>query len=427
MSSRSFLLLIGAGGDGGAAYREFVLSRIAATEHPVVLVDTAAPAWTMPYLATDHPHLRADVSDPADVAAAVKAFAADHTIAGVMTYMEHHVVTAAETARMLGLPSSPAEAMAAARDKATTRRLLDQYNVPSARAMEAPTLEAALAHADTIGYPVMVKPRSQAGSAGVVRADNRTQIREAYERASNETVAGLEQYGPAGVLVEECLEGAEISVETAVLGAGRARILAVTRKLPAPPGTTQEYGHVIDAADPLLHDAELAHVISAAVDALGLTLGVLCIEVMLTATGPRIVEVNGRLGGDLLPLLAQHALGIDLARIAANLATGTAPALEPTAHMAAAIRFAYPGKSGVLEHLAFHPDAGRMRTLERAVLSQRPGAVVSAPPHATLNDRLAHWVVTGHSAADCHTSLDRVAQLLDVTITAPAATTHCVR
>ncbi|MFE0373752.1 ATP-grasp domain-containing protein [Streptomyces tendae] len=424
MSSRSFVLLIGAGGDGGAAYREFVLSRIAATEHPVVLVDTAAPAWTIPYLATDHPHIRADVSDPADVAAAVKAFATDHNVAGVMTYMEHHVVTAAETAQMLGLPSSPAGAMAAARDKATTRRLLDQYNVPSARAMEAPTLEAALAHAETIGYPVMVKPRSQAGSAGVVRADNRTQIREAYERASSETVLGLEQYGPAGVLVEEYLEGAEISVETAVLGAGRACILAVTRKLPAPPGTTQEYGHVIDAADPLLHDAELAHVISAAVDALGLTLGVLCIEVMLTATGPRIVEVNGRLGGDLLPLLAQHALGIDLAQIAVNLATGTAPALEPTADTAAAIRFAYPDETGVLERLAFHPDAGRMRMLERAVLSRRPGAFVSAPPHATLNDRLAHWVVTGRNAADCHTSLDRVAQLLDVTITAPAALTH---
>ncbi|MFJ2217839.1 ATP-grasp domain-containing protein [Streptomyces sp. NPDC101062] len=427
MSSRSFLLLIGAGGDGAAGYREFVLSHIAFTGHPIVLVDAAAPAWTIPYLASDHPHLRADLSDPAAVAAAVKTFAADHNIDGVMTYMEHHVVTAAETAQMLGLPTNSAQAMAAARDKATTRRLLDQYEVPSARAMEAPTLDAALTHADTIGYPVVVKPRSQAGSAGVVRADNRTQIREAYERASSETLPGLEQYGPAGVLVEECLEGAEISVETAVLGAGQSRILAVTRKVPAPSGTTQEYGHVIDAADPLLHDAELAHVISAAVDVLGLTSGVLCIEVMLTATGPRIVEVNGRLGGDLLPLLAQHALGIDLAQIATALATGTTPALEPTTHAAAAIRFAYPHETGVLERLAFHPDAGRIRALERAVLSARPGTFVSAPPHATLNDRLAHWVVTGQNAADCHISLDKVEQLLDVTITDPATTTHCAR
>ncbi len=426
MFQRPFLLLIGAGGEGGAAYREFVLSRVAATEHPVVLVDTAAPAWTIPYLAADHPHIRAELSDPADVAAAVKAFAADHDIAGVMTYMEHHVVTAAEIAQLLGLPSSPAEAMAAARDKATTRRLLDQFNVPSARAMEAPTVEAALAHADTIGYPVMVKPRSQAGSAGVVRADNPTEIRQAYERASSETVLGLEQYGPTGVLVEEYLEGAEISVETAVLGAGRSRMLAVTRKLPAPPGTTQEYGHVIDAADPLLDDAELSHVISAAVDALGITLGVLCIEVMLTATGPRIVEVNGRLGGDLLPLLAQHALGIDLAQIATALATGTTPSLDPTAHAASAIRFAYPDATGVLERLSFHPDTDRMRVLERAVLSQRPGTFVCAPPHSTLNDRLAYWVVTGQDAADCRTSLDRVAQLLDVSISASAAVTHCV-
>ncbi|MYR60074.1 ATP-grasp domain-containing protein [Streptomyces sp. SID625] len=392
-----------------------------------MLVDTAAPAWTIPYLAPDHSHICADLSDPAVVAAAVKAFAADHNVGGVIAYMEHHVVTAAEIAQMLGLPTSPAEAMSAARDKATTRLLLDQHKVPSARAKEAPTVEAALDHADTIGYPVMVKPRSQAGSAGVVRVDCRTQMREAYERASSESVPGLKQYGPAGVLVEEYLDGTEISVETAVLGAGQSRIVAVTRKLSAPPGTTQEYGHVIDAGDPLLHDAELAHVISAAVDALGLTCGVMCIEVMLTATGPRIVEINGRLGGDLLPLLAQHALGIDLAQIAAALATGTTPALEPTEHAAAAIRFAYPTESGVLACLAFRPSVDRMRVLERAVISQRPGAFVSAPPHATLNDRLAHWVVTGPTAADCLTSLDQVAQLLDVTITAPAVMTYCVR
>ncbi|MFE0852231.1 ATP-grasp domain-containing protein [Streptomyces mutabilis] len=418
-----FLLLLGAGGHDSAPYRESVLARIAAA-HSVVLVDAAVPDWAARYLAG---HIEADLTDAHDVAAAVKTFTADRDVSGVMTYMEHHVVTSAVLAQQLGLPGSSPQAMAACRDKGVTRRLLDRHQVPSARALEADDAVQAVAHADTIGYPVVVKPRAMAGSAGVVRADTASEVRAAYERASHETVLGLDQYGPAGVLVEEWLDGPEISVETAVLGSGEARILAVTRKLPTPAGTTQEYGHVVAASDPLLTDAALARVIQGAVDALGLTCAVLCVEVMLTASGPRIVEVNGRLGGDLLPLLVQHALGIDLAQVAAALATGVPPQLEPTRQAAAAIRFAYPETSGVLERIAFPPGLHALPFVERAVISQEAGSRVSAPPHATLSDRLAHWVVTGESEATCRELLDEVASHLDISIATPAHAASCTR
>ncbi|WP_166625842.1 ATP-grasp domain-containing protein [Streptomyces sp. VN1] len=418
-----FLLLLGAGGHDGAPYREFVLARIAAA-HCVVLVDASAPDWARPYLAA---HIEADLTDVHGTSAAVKVFAAGHDVSGVMTYMEHHIVTSAVLAQQLGLPAGSAESMAACRDKVVTRQLLDRDRVPSARALEAGDAAEAVAHAEAIGYPVVVKPRSMAGSAGVVRADTAAEVLGAFERASHETVLGLDHYGPTGVLVEEFLDGPEISVETAVLASGEARILAVTRKLPAPAGTTQEYGHVVAADDPLLADDALARVIQGAVRALGLTCAVLCVEVMLTRSGPRIVEVNGRLGGDLLPLLVHHALGIDLAQVAAALATGTPPQLEPTQHAAAGIRFAYPETTGVLEHIAFPRGIGALPFVERAVLSQTPGGQVSAPPHATLSDRLAHWVVTAESAATCRDLLDEVASHLDITITSPAHTTVCTR
>ncbi|MGW3974214.1 ATP-grasp domain-containing protein [Streptomyces ardesiacus] len=417
------LLLLGAGGRDAAPYRESVLSSIAAA-HSVVLVDIDVPDWARPYLTG---HVKADLTDTTGTANAVQAFTADRTVSGVMTYMEHHVVTSAGLARHLGLPGCLPEAMAACRDKVLTRRLLDHHRVPSARAMEARSAEQAGAHADQIGYPVVVKPRAMAGSAGVVRADTPTEVRAAFERASHESVLGLDQYGPRGVLVEEWLEGEEISVETAVLTSGASRILAVTRKVPAPAGTTQEYGHVIDAADPLLHDAELAHVIRGAVHALSLSCAVLCIEVMLTATGPRIVEVNGRIGGDLLPVLAHHALGIDLAQVAAALATGTSAQMEPTRRAAAAVRFAYPETTGTLEHIAFPPGVSALPFVERAVISKKPGAQVSAPPRATLSDRLAHWVVTGTSSASCRHLLDEVGNHLDLLVASPVHTASCTR
>ncbi|MFF3313162.1 ATP-grasp domain-containing protein [Streptomyces sp. NPDC002952] len=415
------LLLVGAG--DGPTYREFSLARIAAS-HPVVLIDTALPAWARPYVAE---HVAADLTDLTAVAAAAKDFACHHSLAGVLSYMEHHVVTAAHLAEDLALPGAHPEAMAHCRDKAATRRLLAAHDVPSARSEQAADADAAVAHAQAIGYPVVVKPRAMAGSAGVVLAGDNSQVRAAFARAQRETVLGLDRFAQPGVLVEEYLDGPEISVETVVLGPGEIQVVAITRKTLGPPPTFQEYGHSVDAADELLHDPALADVVSAAVHALRLTLGVLHVEIRLTARGPRIVEINGRLGGDLIPLLVHRATGIDLPQAAAALATGSRPALTPRRHQAAAIRFIYPALSGRVEHLTIPSSAITRPPVERFVFTQEPGAHVTAPPHAAISDRIAHCVVTGTDTTDCHRALDRVERQLRIHLQPPLLTTSCTR
>ncbi|MFD9281101.1 ATP-grasp domain-containing protein [Streptomyces mirabilis] len=415
------LLLVGAGGPA-FVYREFSLARLSA--HPVILADSAPPDWARSYLTH---HIAADLTDPESTAAAVKAHAAQHHVAGVVAYMEHHVVLAAELAHLLNLPGSSPASMAAARDKAQSRRLFAEHGVPSARSLQAVDADEAVAHAELLGYPVVVKPRGLAGSAGVVRADNAAQARAAFTRASVETVLDLDQYAVPGVLVEEYLSGPEISAETVVLGPGETRIVAVTRKQLGPQPTFQEYGHTVDARDDLLHDPDLANVVAAAAEALDITLGVLHVELRLTADGPRIIEVNARVGGDLIPLLVHAATGIDLLRVAAALATGATPDLQPRRQQAAAIRFAYPPVTGTIEQLSIPHAIVRRAHTERYVWTRQVGDQVSAPPHASISDRLAHWVVLGSDAADCDLRADLVARHLTASISGPVTTTSCAR
>lgn len=416
------LLLLGAGGSS-PAYRRDPLASIAAA-YPVVLADADAPDWARPYLAD---HIAVDLADTEATAAAVKTYAAHHDLSGVMTYMEHHVVTTALLAQQVGLPGASPQAMEACRDKAATRRLLDVHGVPSARSVLADDADTAVAWAEEHGFPVMVKPRAQAGSAGVMRADTPSEVRAAFDRAGRETVLGLDAYGPQGVLVEEFLDGPEISVETAVFGPGDSRIIAVTRKRVGPPPTAQEYGHCVDARDPLLRDPELARLITAAVDAVGVTCGALCIEVMLTARGPRIVEINGRIGGDLLHVLISEALGLDLAQIAADIATGTRPTLRPTRDLSAAIQFLYPDRSGTMQRLALPGHLTELSWVERLVTTAEPGDRVAAPPTATYGDRLAHWIVRGTSPAQCAARLGQIEDALELLIAPPTRTTACSR
>ncbi|MFE5842075.1 ATP-grasp domain-containing protein [Streptomyces niveus] len=422
------LLLLGAGGTtaASAAYRRDCLASIASA-YPLVLADTAAPDWARPYLAD---HLPVDLADTEATAAAVKTYCADRDLLGVMTYMEHHVVTAALLAQQLGLPGTTPQSMEACRDKAETRRLLDVHGVPSARALLADSADSAVDFAREWGFPVIVKPRAQAGSAGVTRADTPAQVREAFDRASVETVLGLDAYGPQGVLVEEFLHGPEISVEVAVLGRGDSRIIAVTRKTVGPPPAAQEYGHCVDARDPLLTDPELSRLITAAVDAVDVTRGALCVEVMLTGRGPRIVEINGRIGGDLLHVLIHEALGLDLTRIAADIATGTRPRLEPapTRGGSAAIQFFYPCRTGTVRHLTLPGRLTQQPWAERMVTTAEPGDHVTAPPAATYGDRLAHWIVRGDSPEQCADRLRQIEHQVELLIAPPTTrTTSCGR
>lgn len=415
--SRPILLL----GAGANEYREFLLRQIARVR-PVVLVDQAPPKWAHPYVAAE---AAVDLRDPEAAEAFVRVAVIELGAVGVTTYMEHFVELTARLTHQLGLPGNSPMAAAACRDKATTRRLLAEHRVPSARSYLAEDAGRAVEIGRGLGYPVVVKPRGRAGSAGVLRADSDGDVRAAFHRALVDSVLGLEDWSVPGVLVEEYLRGPEISAETVVLGPEQVQIVAVTRKTLGPEPQFQEIAHSVDAGDPLLTDPVLADVVAAAVQALGLTWGVLHVELRLTASGPRVIEVNGRPAGDLIPLLVERATGVNLPQALATLAAGEKPDLAPTRSEVAAIGFLYSEHAGHIQRLDVHGAVRDQLWLERLVWTRDVGTQVTAPPRASIDDRIAHWVVTGSTAAECAKRLDMVADHLMVRVARPAHTTSC--
>ncbi|MDX3854904.1 ATP-grasp domain-containing protein [Streptomyces sp. AK02-01A] len=350
------------------AYRGYCLENVAAA-YDVVLITGTEPTWERRFL-TDW-----EVADPTDQAAlstAGRALAARHQLAGVVTWTEWYLIPVARLARQLGLPADPPEVMRACRNKATSRTLFARHGVPSAASMTTRSLlEAALA-AETIGYPVVLKPASRAASIGVIRADRAEELPAAWEFAA----AGASQDTKSPqVLVEEYLDGPEVSVEC-VTHRGTTSVVAVTRKTVSPPPFFEEMAHSVDAADPLL--TTVAPAATAAIKALGITDGVSHVEMRLVDDRPRLIEVNGRIAGDMIGHLVRLATGIDLPRAAADIACGRTPDLTPTQHQAAAIRLLYPDTSGVLADLRLD-ETGEEPWLERVRFQRRPGDEVLLP------------------------------------------------
>ncbi|MFN8074245.1 MAG: ATP-grasp domain-containing protein [Kineosporiaceae bacterium] len=416
------LLLIGAGDEH---YRGYALASLSARA-AVHVVDPRSPGWFEPLAASvlrvPAPSPEADGEDDARradaIVAAVRAGATP--VSGVWTYDEFSVVTAAEVAQRLGVATSGPAVARRCRDKHLMREALAAAGVPSARHARVTGLAAALEAASAIGYPVVVKPVALAGSIGVALAADAEQLATAFAVASG---SGHPVYGASGttVLVEEYLDGPEVSVES-VVDADGLHPVALTRKALGPAPFFEETGHVVAPGQPLPEQDAVLAVVRAAHEALGVTVGATHTELRLTPSGPRIVELALRTGGDLIPRLVHLATGVDLTAAAATAALGgrtglphdPAPAL-PTAP-AAAVRFLQPDTDVTLAGLPELGDEPLPEGVVDVTWEVAAGQRLQLPPRAFL-DRLGFAVAVGESAENCSAALD----LLAARVRVPAA------
>ncbi|MGW3197183.1 ATP-grasp domain-containing protein [Streptomyces sp. NPDC001118] len=399
-------------GSGPRPMRGYLLEKTAAA-YPLLLINDTPLTWQKPFVID---HQVADLNDSIAVNVAAGSLAVRWPIAGVVTWDEYHLMTVARLAQSFGgMPGNSLTAVGSARDKAASRQRFAAADVPSAASTWVHTLDAAASAAERVGYPVVLKPAAHAGSIGVVRVDTITDLPTAWTIAS----AGAAHQGPEGdgVLVEEYLDGPEVSVET-VTHRGVTSAVAVTRKSVGFDPYFMETGHSVTAGDPLLN--QVAPVAAAALEAVGITHGVSHVEIRLTEDGPKVIEVNARLGGDLIGELVRLATGISLPLASAALACGEIPDLRPTQQRSAAIGMIYPPAAGLVTHRELLP--GNDQHLEQFHWLCDVGDVATLTPSSTTpnNIRCGFALVSGDSAYAAEQYLDEVLDRVVVEVTSEA-------
>ncbi|MFD4479454.1 ATP-grasp domain-containing protein [Streptomyces sp. NPDC058471] len=403
MSARPLVLVVSPGDE---IFRGYCLEQVAAA-YDVVLLTAIEPSWERPFIVD---HAVVDLSDPAALLAGGLALAERHDLAGVVTWDEFHLVPTARLARALDLSSPSAEVMRACRNKSVARTLFARHGVPSAASRKARTLLEADLATETLGYPAVIKPAAFAGAIGVIRVDGPEELPAAFAFASAGASRSRED---TGVLVEEYLDGPEVSVEC-VTHRGVTTAVAVNRKHLGPAPYFDQIGHTVDATDPLL--AQVAPAAAAAVKALGITDGVQHVEMRLVDGRPRLIEVNARVAGDMIGRLVRLATGIDLPKAAADLACGRTPDLTPTRSGAASIRMLYPASSGTLtaRHIN-QPFAAHTPWLRQMQWIREIGEKLRLPPEGDLfTARAGFYIVTGRTTAEVTERLDTAADEITI-------------
>ncbi len=229
-----------------------------------------------------------------------------HPVTHIATMGEHDQDRAAAVGAELGIYTHSPETVRLTNDKAAMRYRLRGAGIDDTPAGLVADLDELRAFADRHGYPLVVKPVVGMASFGVAVIRGEADLAAGYARA----VADHPGVRSRGVLVERFLEGPEYSVEAFSEDSAHV-VVAVTAKY-KDPSTAVELGHVVPA--PLDDDARAAidTLVTRVLTALGVEFGATHTEIILTGSGPKIIETHVRMGGDDITDLVAGATGVDL-------------------------------------------------------------------------------------------------------------------
>lgn len=249
-----------------------------------------------------------------DSAAVTAALAECHAVAPIdfaATQHEMCVEAVAAACKALGVPGTSPDAVLTARSKAAVREVLRRANLATAGFALVHDEEQAVAAADAIGYPVVIKPSSGTDSRLAAVARDRPDVRWACRRAGDELdsvpATWREQFA-RGLVVEEYLRGPLVSVEIGIRGE-RSYVFCLSGRTRSADDEVIEVGVHIPAELPGDVARACGEYAAAVCRAIGLDRGVFHLEMIVTARGPVLVEANPRIMGGIMPTVYQHATG----------------------------------------------------------------------------------------------------------------------
>jgi len=258
---------------------------------------------------------------------------AERHVDGVIAFTDSQVLQAAVLAHGLELVHNPAPVLERFLDKYAQRAAMADAGlaVPPFRLVPAKAdARVAKELADELRFPMVLKPLRGDSSRDVIAIATPEELADALETgfvAGQRPALVLEEYIPDRSATAHLGLGGYVSVETVVVE-GVPVPMAVTGKFPLVE-PFREAGNFMP--HPLDSDevASVLDLANRAALALEVATGALHIEVKLTDCGPRLIEVNGRIGGGAIDALFTKRFGRSLTEIAARVAMGEHLELTP--------------------------------------------------------------------------------------------------
>ncbi|HEV2373483.1 MAG TPA: ATP-grasp domain-containing protein [Streptosporangiaceae bacterium] len=317
-------------------------------------------------------------------------------IDAVVPGMEYAVQAAAELAENWGLAGAGVSAAATFRDKLLLREATRAAGMTVPEFREVRGLSDLTEFAS--GRPCVLKPAARQASLGVLLLEPGADLAQAWQLSStaHEPHQLADRPMTWRYLAEERLVGPEYSTECLVRK-GEPVFVNVTRKRTLPGTHPVEVGHTVPGwpgGDP--HEP-WSTAVADLLAAVPFGTGILHAEWILTSAGPVLVECGGRLPGDKIVDLIDHAWDTNLVELWVRLLAGDAPELPAGPVGGASIQFLVP-PAGVVGRIEALEEARACPGVQRADVRIQPGDVLTDPTCSW--DRAGSVLAVGSSAAE---------------------------
>lgn len=338
---------------------------------------------------------------------AVLAAAEDYHPDGIMTLATDMPMRGvAKASDKLHLHSINYETAVKATDKYDMIKAFKEHNVPSPWFFVVNSLEELKAQEKDVTFPCIIKPTDNAGSHGVAKVYSFQELLDNYEYSHS-----CSRHGK--VIVEEYLDGPEVSVEVMVVN-GEVNILQITDKITTGAPHFVEMGHTQPSRLPADTRCKIREVAAAACTSVGLDNGPAHVEMKVTSRGPVMIELGARMGGDNITThLVPLSTGIDMVGSTIKVALGEEPDINPTLHCGSAIRY-FEVPFGTIKAFENVDKAKVIPGVKQITFTKEVGD--DSTPIQCSNDRIGFVIAQGETAEEAVKACEQAMNYIQIKI-----------
>jgi len=286
----------------------------------------------------------------------------DAPVIAVIPATEYSVPFAARLAERFGVPGATLGAAEILRDKSLLRVVSAAAGITNPASMAVQDPEGVRQFAERYPGKLIIKPSNRQAAVGTWIINDVSEIDAAWagaldqDEGSHVPKRGL----PTRMLVEQHIAGPEFSVEVLVQD-GVCRFSNVTGKALFPGPRPVEMGHVVPADVPATLSDALVASTDRVVAAVGFQTGMLhCEWILGPGDTPFLVECAGRMPGDWIVDLIEHAWPIDIANRYFTVMRGDQPEPPPEHAASVAAVWFLDSVAGVVESVDGLDEARRV-------------------------------------------------------------------
>ncbi|MBE1556814.1 ATP-grasp domain-containing protein [Sporosarcina limicola] len=327
-------------------------------------------------------------------------------LAGITTTSEYYIQTAAMLASFYNLPGNTQQSMKICRDKSSTRQLLKKNGIDQPEFEIIHSMNQLQNAIKQIGYPCIIKPVDDSGSKNVLLCKSISAATNQVKKILSLSENSRGQKTIPTVLVEEYLDAPEYSVEI-ISWQGKTKLIGITEKFVTGLPYFIEEAHIFPAPLSKEKSKLIYETVKHALSAVGFKNGASHTEVKLIHNKCKVIEINARLAGGMIPELIRYATGIDMIEEQLKCCSDGPGKLKNTLQKFSGIKFLLSNKSLIINDVLGIKEASQVKGVEIVKVTVEQGMRVNRAE--SFLDRLGFVIVTDSSYL-------RIREILDIAI-----------